>query len=591
MLYEFRVENLLLMDRAELRLAEGLNVLTGETGAGKTLLAHALDLLLGGRARNGIVRRGAAEAYVEGVFALPEAWSVDDGEFGAPALDLIPGDAEEIVLARRVWADGRTRAYVCGRSATVADLRELGRRLVAFYGQHEHRKLMLSAAQLDVLDAHCGAGQLELRANMTEAYEHVRQLAQRAAELRALAGARERELDLLAFEIEEIEAAAPSLQEASELTLERDRLRNLEALRLAAAGGADAISPEEGAGVAELLAGAASLLAPAAGIDPALAKLCERLDALRYDAEDLGRELRSYLLDVDGSPDRLEEVEERLALFARLERKHGGSIEEVLAHAERCRARREELEHAEVALAGVETELAAARSELEKLADELRRNRTQAAPVLADAVRQRLAELAMPDARFDIEVAPRPEGCSPRGADTVQMLIATSAGMPLGPLREIASGGELSRVMLALLSVAHGGVGGGSGFGAGAASGPGAAGAAAFGAGLRGAPAGPLLVFDEIDAGIGGHTARAVGEHLRELSHGRQILCITHLPQVAALATRHFTIAKDASTIPATTRVTELGGEAIVAELVRMLGAGEGDRVASRHARQLLKAA
>ena len=571
MLYELRVENLLLMERAELRLAEGLNVLTGETGAGKTLLAHALDLLLGGRARNGIVRRGTAEAYVEGVFARPEAWSVDDGELGAPGLELIPVDAEEIVLARRVWADGRTRAYVCGRSATVADLRELGRRLVAFYGQHEHRKLMLSAAQLDVLDAHCGAGQLALRSNMTEAYEHVRRLEDRAAELRALAGARERELDLLAFEIDEIDAAAPSVREASELTLERDRLRNVETLRLAAAAGAGAISAEEGVGVAELLAGAGAALAPSAGIDPALAKLSERLDALLYDAEDLGRELRAYLLDVEGSPDRLEEVEERLALFARLERKHGGSIEEVLAHAERCRARREELEHAEVALAGAESELAAARSELEKLAEELRRNRTRAAPVLADAVRQRLAELAMPDARFEIEVAPRPEGCGPRGADTVQMLIGTNAGMPLGPLREIASGGELSRVMLALLSVAHGG---GSHDLVSSGSDPGA-----------------LLVFDEVDAGIGGHTARTVGEHLRELSHGRQILCITHLPQVAALATRHFTIAKNASTVPATTSVTQLGGEAIIAELVRMLGAAEGDRVASRHARQLLKAA
>ncbi len=578
MLYELRVENLLLMDRAEMVLAEGLNVLTGETGAGKTLLAHALDLLLGGRPRNGIVRRGPAEAYVEGVFALPEAWSVDDGEPGAPALELLPVDAEEIVLARRVWADGRTRAYVCGRSATVADLRELGRRLVAFYGQHEHRKLMLSAAQLDLLDAHCGAGQLELRANTDEAYQRVRRLEERAAELRALAGARERELDLLSFEIEEIEAAAPSAQEVSELTLERDRLRNLEALRLAAAAGADAICPEEGAGVAELLAGAASLLVPAGGIDPALAKLSERLAALRYEAEDVGRELRSYLLDIEGSPDRLEEVEERLALFARLERKHGGSIEEVLAHAERCRARREELEHAEVALAGVQTELAAAHSDLGELADELRRNRAHAAPALADAVRQRLAELAMPDARFEIEVASRPEGCGPRGADTVQMLIGTNAGMPLGPLREIASGGELSRVMLALLSVAHGGL----------SREPvsGCASRAPVSSDL-----GPLLVFDEIDAGIGGHTARAVGEHLRELSHGRQILCITHLPQVAALAARHFTIAKNASTVPATTSVTQLGGEAIVAELVRMLGAGEGDRAASRHARQLLKAA
>src|SRR5947209_3129766 len=217
MLLELRVENLLLLDRAELRLCPGLNVLTGETGAGKTLLAHALDLLLGGRARAGIVRAGAAEAYVEGAFSLPPGGH-----------ELIPDGAEEIVLARRVWPDGRTRAYLCGRSATVADLRELGSRMLAFYGQHEHRKLMLSTAQLDILDGHCGGEHLALRAKVGALCERVRGLEARAAELRERAGARERELDLLAFELGEIEAVAPSEDEAHELASERARLRNLE---------------------------------------------------------------------------------------------------------------------------------------------------------------------------------------------------------------------------------------------------------------------------------------------------------------------------------------------------------------------------
>jgi DNA repair protein RecN (Recombination protein N) len=564
-LHELRVENLLLMDRAELRLAPGLNVLTGETGAGKTLLAQALDLLLGGRARSGIVRAGAAEAYVEGVFARPASL---DGEIA----ERIPEDADEIVLARRVWPDGRTRAYVCGRSATVADLRELGGRLVAFYGQHEHRKLMLSTAQLDILDAHCGADQLATRERVAATYERTRALERRVAELREMAGARERELDLLAFELDEIEAVAPGEEEAAQLTAERDRLRHLETLRLAAAGGADAVAPDGGGGVAELLALAEPELESAAAIDPQLAALSSRMQTLRYEAEDLGRELRSYVAGLEGEivgesggPDRLEQVEERLAQFARLQRKHGGSVAEVLAHAERCRARRAELEGAEGALEGGEAELDQARAELDRLASELRGRRAAAAPELAGEVRSRLAELAMPDARFEVELHPREDGCGPRGADTVELMIAANPGVPAGPLREVASGGELSRVMLALLSVAHG--------------------EAADGA------TGPLLVFDEIDAGIGGHTARAVGEHLRDLSAGRQVLCITHLPQVAALAARHFTIAKDAATVPATTTVTELGGNAIVGELVRMLGAGEGDRAAKQHARQLLKAA
>src|SRR3984885_1531597 len=188
------------MERAELRLAPGLNMLTGETGAGKTLLAHSLDLLLGGRARRGIVRSGAPEAYVEGVFSLPPSLK---------GSERLPTGAEEIVLARRVWPDGRTRAYVCGRSATLADLQELGSRLLSFYGQHEHRKLMLSAAQLELLDAFCGPDQLALRAAGRGTFEGVRELDGRAAELRELAGARDRELDLLTFELDEIEAAAP----------------------------------------------------------------------------------------------------------------------------------------------------------------------------------------------------------------------------------------------------------------------------------------------------------------------------------------------------------------------------------------------
>ncbi len=557
MLHELRIENLLLIDRAELRLAPGLNVVTGETGAGKTLLAQSLDLLLGGRAGSGVVRGGAAEAYVEGVFSLPPQLA---------ELELIPTDAEEIVLARRVWPDGRTRAYVCGRSATVGDLRELGEALIAFYGQHEHRKLMLSTVQLDVLDGWCGPSQASLRAEVGEAYVRVRALEDRIGELRELAAGRERELDLLAFELEEIERVAPSEDEGRELAEERERLRHLETLTEAAAGGADAISPDEGGGAAELLAQAAARVQHAAEIDPQLAGLAERAAALAYEAQDVSAALRSYADGLEGSPGRLEEVEERLALFARLERKHGGSIREVLAHAERCRARREELERAEVSLGAADEELAQAREKLDGLAVQLSKRRRRAAPALAGAVRERLAELAMPDAKFSVELGPREGGCGPRGADTVELMIAANPGLPAGPLREIASGGELSRVMLALLSVAHASDGGAMG-------------------------GGPLLVFDEIDAGIGGHTARAVGEHLRALADGRQILCITHLPQVAAMGARHFTIAKDSSTVPARTTVAALDSGGVVGELVRMLGADAGDRGATRHARELLRVA
>jgi DNA repair protein RecN (Recombination protein N) len=564
MLHELRVENLLLLERAELRLAPGLNVITGETGAGKTMLAHALDLLLGGRARAAIVRPGAKEAYVEGVFERPPNLDHALAErFGA--------EGEEIVLARRVSPDGRTRAYVCGRTATVADLRELGSELLAFYGQHEHRKLMLASAQLDVLDAHCGPDHLALRARVAGVYQRRRELEERREELRGLAGARERELDLLSFELEEIEAAHPSEEEEAALVLERDRVRHAATITTAAGAAAEALTPEAGGpGAAFLLAQAVRSLEPVAALDPALESCLARLQSALYEAEDLGGELRRHAYEIDASPGRLEELEDRLALLARLQRKHGGSIAAVLEHAERCAARRDELAGAEIALEAVEAEIATTEAELARLAAKLSKARRQAAPRLAEAVRVRLADLAMEDAAFAVELVPRPDGCGPAGAETAELMIAPNPGVPAGPLREIASGGELSRVMLALLSAAH---------------------SSHEVEGPQGAAVAPLLVFDEVDAGIGGHTARAVGEHLRALASSRQVLCITHLPQVASLAERHFRISKTVADGVASTDVLELGGEQVVAELVRMLGAAEDDRAASQHARRLLRAA
>ncbi|UUY02614.1 DNA repair protein RecN [Svornostia abyssi] len=551
MLTELRVENLLLIERAELRLAEGLNVLTGETGAGKTVLAHALDLLLGGKARQGIVRPGAREAYVEGVFELDDRMRAELG-------DLLPEGADELVLARRVSSEGRTRALICGRTATVSDLREAAAPLVAFYGQHEHRRLMLGSAQLEILDGFCGDAQRSRRARAAVAHGRVRDLERRREDLRERAGAREREIDLLEYELREIEEAAPEPAEQAALTAERDRLRHVEALRAGALGGAEAVAPEAteaGGGVAVLLADAARGLEAVEGVDARLDELLGRWRTLSLEADDLGAELRRYADELDaGEAGRLEAVEERLGVLDRLARKHGGSLEAVLAHAERCRARRDELTGAEEALGRADAELRAAREELAEHAAALHAARAKAAPKLAKAVIARLGELAMEGAEFRIELIEREPG--PTGADSVEFLIAPNSGVPAAPLRESASGGEMSRVMLALMSVAHD-----------------------QGAGT--------LVFDEIDAGIGGQTARAVGERLRELAQGRQVLCITHLPQVASLAARHFSIAKDPSGNPAVTTVSELDDGAVVGELVRMLGADEDDRAAVEHAERL----
>jgi DNA repair protein RecN (Recombination protein N) len=459
-----------------------------------------------------------------------------------------------------VSAEGRTRAYLNGRSATAADLRDVGGALLSFYGQHEHRKLMLSASQLAILDGFCGAGQAERRAAFAEAYGRERALLAELETLRERAGARDRELDLLEWELGEIEALAPTEEEQASLVAERERLRHLEGLRLAAAGGIEALAPESGeGGAAAALAAASGALEAMRGVDAELDALADRVAALALEADDVAAELRRYGESVDAPPGRLDEVEERLAAFDRLERKHGGSIAAVLAHAEACRARRDELAGAEEALEGATAALEEVRAELGARAGELRAARETAAAGLSTAVVEVLAGLAMEGASFEARMAPR-EAYGPSGGDEVEFLIAPNPGVPAGPLRETASGGELSRVMLALMSVAAE-------------------------AGAR------TLVFDEVDAGIGGQTARAVGEQLRTLAAGRQVICITHLPQIASMADRHFTIVKDPSADPARTTVTLLERKAVVGEIVRMLGAEDGDVAARRHAKELLKAA
>jgi DNA repair protein RecN (Recombination protein N) len=571
MLQELRVENLLLIEQAQLRLAPGVNVITGETGAGKTVLAHALDLLLGGRARTGIVRPGAGEAYVEGIFDLPE-------ELPDQLADRLSADAEELTLARRVGRDGRTRAYLNGRAATVGELRDIGGSLLAFYGQHEHRKLTLAAAQLQVLDGTCADGHgARLRA-CTEAFAHARALEARLEGLRELSSESARELDLLAYELDEIDALAVEEGEHERLLLARERLRRLDALRAAAGTGAEALAPEGGArvGAAQLAATAAGALEALSGVDPALDGLAERARALLIESEDLAHELRDYYERAGGSiagdalgeqgedlspidDGALDALEARLAAIERVARKHGGSIQGVLEHAREARARHDQLAGAEVALAQATEGLESARAELGLRVEAVRRGRRSAAGRFSREVREQLQALAMGEASFEVLLHECEPG--PSGADAVEFMIAPNPGVPAGPLREIASGGELSRIMLAIMSV------------------------------TGDSSQDTTLVFDEVDAGIGGQTARVVGARLRELGERRQVLCITHLPQIASLGARHFAIVKDTAARPTRATVIQLGEGEVVSELVRMLGADSNDSVARRHARDLRRAA
>lgn len=558
MLRELRIENLLLIERAELRFGLGLNVITGETGAGKTVLAHSLDLLLGGRPPSAVVRPGCDEAWVEGAFALPDDVRSDPDL--AELAERLPA-GEEVTLARRVHASsGRSSAFIAGRSAAAADLRALGSRLLAFYGQHEHRKLTLAAAQAEVLDAYAGAEHLELRGAYRLAHAGAVRRRREIEALEAREGARERDIDLLRFELDEIEAAAIEPGERDELIAVRDRLRHVEGLSESAAVALVALAGgEDGGGVSAAAAAASGALARSAGVDPALDGLAERVAAIELESSDVAAELRAYGERIEADPAALEAAEVRLEAIDRLVRKHGGSIEAVLAHAETCGERLEALERADERRAELDAELERASAERDGLGLRLTAGRAAAAPRLESEVAEALAELAMDGARLEVGLAPHSDGFAASGAEAVELRVATNPGMPLAPLGDAASGGELSRVMLAL-----------SGLGPGAGV--------------------PTLVFDEIDAGVGGQVARRVGERLRRLGDGRQVVCITHLAQIAALASTHFRVEKHSAGELTVATVEAVSGSQQHAEIVRMLGADEGDEAAGRHARELLAA-
>jgi DNA repair protein RecN (Recombination protein N) len=560
MLRDLRIENLLLIERAELRLGEGLNAITGETGAGKTVLAHSLDLLMGGKAKAQIVRPGAAEAWVEGVFDLPGGL-LDEPEL-AELAERLPEGAEEVALGRRVSAGGRTSAFVAGRAATAADLKLLGGRLLAFFGQHEHRRLTISSAQLEIVDGFAGAEHLAVRLEYEGAHREVARLSAELAELREREGSRERDLDLYRYELSEIEVVAPVPEEREQRAAERERLRHAEGLREAAAVAHAGLAGAEldGGGAAEALAQAEAALQGATGLDPALDAAAERVAALGLELGDVSAELRDYAEAVEADPGGLLAIEERLEAIDRLERKHGGSVESVLAHAERCRAEIVRLERAEERTTEAEAALDRAEARRAELGKSLSAGREAAVEPLQERVAAELDQLSMPGARLEVVLEPHPEGYGPSGRESVELRVAPNPGIQPAPLRDAASGGELSRVMLAL-------------------------------SGLGRAQSAGAMVFDEIDAGIGGNTARAVGERLRALGRERQVLCITHLPQVASLADTHFRLEKDLTGAQAIATVERLEGEGVVEEICRMLGGTGSDEAATRHARELLQAA
>jgi DNA repair protein RecN (Recombination protein N) len=568
MLAELRIRDLGVIDDARLEVSAGLNVLTGETGAGKTMVVDALALLLGGRADPGAVRAGRPAALVEG-----RLQTGDDAQVAAALATAGVDDEEgEVVVARQVLVEGRSRAQLQGRMATVAAVADVVRPLVEVHGQHEFQDLLRPGVQRDLLDRYAGEAVLGPRAAFAAGWRRLRAVTRELDELVARAREREREIDLLRHQLEEIEAAQVRVGEEAELAAEAERLANAEALQQSAALAHQLLEDDEDAGAATALGAAARAVHGPGAHDRALGELAERAQSLAAEVGDLASSLRAYAEGVLVDPGRLEEVNVRMALLRDLERKYGDDEEAVLAFAGKAAARLAELEGGTLRSEALEAEAAELRRDLAGTGAALTAARQQAADRLGEALRAELADLAMPSARVEVAVEQDPDddglevdgrclAATEDGLDRVDIRLAAHPGAPLRPLGRAASGGELSRVMLALRVV------------------------------LAGVDRTPTLVFDEVDAGVGGRTAAAVGRRLAQLARRHQVLVVTHLPQIAAHADRHFSVEKHSAEGTTSTHVRLLDDAGRVGELSRMLAGMEGSGLAQAHAEELLAAA
>jgi DNA repair protein RecN (Recombination protein N) len=528
-LRRLRIENLVLIRDAELELDEGLNAITGETGAGKTILSNAIGLLLGAKGEAAAIGAAAEEAYVEAEFDLP-----DDEVLGGLA-ELRPEGEDALVLARRIFADGRTRAYAWGRSAAREDVAAAADSLLAMSGQFEQRRLGRPSFQLATLDSFAGVDDL-----VREARGAWRELiaARRAYDelTRDAAAVRER-LDELAALVSDTEGLAGGQED--ELRAERELLRHVAELATGAAAAIAALAGEEERGAADLTAEAERAVAPLERLAPELAAAGESLRGAELTLRDTASELRSFLDGLDAEPRRLEQVEAELERLADLRRRYRvETFAELLERAGAARAELEAIESGHDPAAAAAEALAVTQAEVDRLHVALRDARTKAAPAFATAVAQELAGLGVGDGEFHAELRPSERG--PTGVDEVTFLVRANAGLPFAPVAETASGGELSRIALAIAAVAGG----------------------------------ETMVFDEIDAGIGGGTAHAVADTLRRLAERAQVVTITHLPQIASVADRHFRVEKIPGD-PTHTRIEALDGDDRRDELERMLGGAD----------------
>lgn len=532
------IRNLAVIESVAVDFEQSFNILTGETGAGKSILVEAVGLLLGGRATQDLIRTGEDVATVEAIFETE--------------------DGSELIVRREITSQGRSRAFINGALATAAALKDLSNRLVELHGQHEHQQLLDPTQHLALLDEWAGLEQP--RAEVSAAFAQVRTLREHLDRLRMDDRERAARLDLVEFQLGELQKA--NLQPGEDETLSADRqlLRSADTIqRLCGESYAELYDTEGAALVA--LGRIWKRVGELAAIDPRFAPYLEARDGIKAQLEDLAFTLRDFADGIDASPARLQQVEDRLALIERLKRKHGGTLEEAIAYRDRLSAEHKALTGGQSTVAEIEQQLLEAGRAFLSAARRLSAKRRDAAPKFAKQIEGELADLAMERTKFEVRLTTsEAEGqWTADGIDSGELFLSPNVGEDLRPLAKIVSGGELSRVMLALKTLATADAG-----------------------------AAKTLIFDEVDAGIGGRVATVVGQKLASLGDRFQVLCITHLPQIAACGSSHFLIEKRVQARRTVTHVNRLQGEARVAEIARMMGGAAAGEKALESARELL---
>ena len=553
MLVELHIRDFALIDDLRFEVGAGFSVLTGETGAGKSIIVDALSTALGERTGPEVIRTGAEKCIVEAIFDTADspAAAKAAADFG------FENEDDTLILSREIARNGRSQARVNGRPATASVLREITSLLIDVHGQHEHQSLLLVSLHGEILDAWIGEKATDLRGQTEELYRQLQALRGERDRLQTDERERARLLDLYKFQLQEIEAARLDEDEEKSLASERNRLANAEKLYAAASEVRDTLTGAEGCAV-DRLSEAARTAERIEALDPSMSALSESLSTALIGAQEAAASIRSYIDEVEANPARLEQVEDRLELIRVLKRKYGDTIADVLRYASELSGKLDELANADERSSELADSIADIATRLAGVCTRLTALRTEASKRFAKRVEAELADLAMEKTSFEVSISPCEPG--PTGADSIEFLISPNLGEPVKPLARIASGGEMSRIMLALKTV------------------------------MTRAEV-PTLVFDEIDAGIGGLTAQVLGDKMASLAGKCQIMCVTHLPQIASKAGTHYSVSKLADGDRTRVQLRMLASEDRVAELARMLGADETSDVAAQHAREMLSLA